>query len=332
VNQAAIDWAWAQPVANNPGARMALLCLARRVNELWECTASQEEVAVDAMVPARSMRRYLEALEEGGWVARQRRMSDTGSRLPDRYRLNPAGPLPANLDGRQVGEGEPYRPIWPLANLATGSDQQEDLAANMASGEEPPANMDGGSGQGEPETSRSEPLANMDARGALPANMATGETAKPQVGTSGQIGLAIGVSSSSSKEEEQNLSTTKGGAGGKSADADEHPRFAEWYAAYPIHKAPAAARKAFAKAITKVDDIAVLVDAALRYRTDPQVLRGYGKHPATWLNGECWLDEAAPAQDATGTDGSSQQGLPRPLPPRVGGYENARNFGRRKRA
>lgn len=319
VNQAAIDWAWAQSIANNPGARIALLCLARRVDEAWECTASQEEVAVDAMVATRSMRRYLDQLEEGGFIARRRRVSDTGHRLPDSYRLNPTEALPANLDGRQVGAGESYRPIWPVANLAAGADQEKSLPANLASGEPRAANLDARDGTLWPNWPVGETVGSQTRRSQPVANLPTG-----------QIGRAIGVSSSSSSEEEHKLSTTKRGAGGKSAADDaEHPRFAEWYAAYPIHKAPAAARKAFNKAVRKVDDISVLVEAAQRYHADPQVLRGYGKHPATWLNSECWLDEPTPARSATGTDGPAHQG-PAPLPPRVGGYENARNFGRKR--
>lgn len=38
----------------------------------------------------------------------------------------------------------------------------------------------------------------------------------------------------------------------------------------------------------------MLLEAAKRYCDDPQVHRGYGKHPATWLNKKCWLDEDTP--------------------------------------
>lgn len=101
-----------------------------------------------------------------------------------------------------------------------------------------------------------------------------------------------------------------GGAGGKRRTrTDEHPAFAEWYAAYPVHKARGAAARAYAKAAKKTTP-AVLLVAARSYRDDPQVARGYGKHPATWLNSECWLDEAAPLR-ATGTDGTAYGHGPR---------------------
>ena len=49
-------------------------------------------------------------------------------------------------------------------------------------------------------------------------------------------------------------------------------------------------------------DPLVLVAAAKRYHADPNVVRGYGKHPATWLNAKCWLDEETPqpAQNGQG--------------------------------
>lgn len=101
----------------------------------------------------------------------------------------------------------------------------------------------------------------------------------------------------------------KGGAGGKArrAPKDEHPRFAEWYAAYPLRKDRGAAAKAFNGAVKKVDDIEVLFTAVKRYvETDPNVARGYIKYPATWLNKQSWLDEPTPLA-ATGTDGRQQR-------------------------
>ena len=79
-------------------------------------------------------------------------------------------------------------------------------------------------------------------------------------------------------------------AGQKASD----PRFAEWYAAYPVHKSPGDAETAYAKAVRAGADPQVLLEAAKRYCDDPQVHRGYGKHPATWLNKKCWLDEDTP--------------------------------------
>ena len=79
-------------------------------------------------------------------------------------------------------------------------------------------------------------------------------------------------------------------AGQNAAD----PRFGEWYAAYPVHKARGDAEKAYAKAVREGADPQVLLEAAKRYCDDPQVHQGFGKHPATWLNKKCWLDEDRP--------------------------------------
>jgi len=76
--------------------------------------------------------------------------------------------------------------------------------------------------------------------------------------------------------------------------------FAEWYATYPIHKAPGDAERAYAKAVREGADPLVLLAAARRYCDDPQVLDGYGKHPATWLNKKCWLDEPTPTRGSNG--------------------------------
>jgi len=98
-------------------------------------------------------------------------------------------------------------------------------------------------------------------------------------------------------------------AGQKATD----PQFAEWYAAYPVHKAPGDAETAYAKAIREGADFHVLLEAAKRYRDEPQVLDGYGKHPATWLNKKCWLDEPTPRRSGNGHRDYSRGGAGDPL-------------------
>ncbi len=68
----------------------------------------------------------------------------------------------------------------------------------------------------------------------------------------------------------------------------------------------------------------ILIAAAKRYHFDRDYLRGYGKNPATWLNGENWLNEAQqpPQQPAAPTPAAP------PLPPR-NGYDRAKTFGKR---
>lgn len=72
------------------------------------------------------------------------------------------------------------------------------------------------------------------------------------------------------------------------------PAFERWYGIYPVHKARGDAEKAWVQVVAAGADPEVLIAAAERYRTDPMVVRGYGKYPGGWLRAKCWLDEATP--------------------------------------
>lgn len=80
--------------------------------------------------------------------------------------------------------------------------------------------------------------------------------------------------------------------------SDEHPRFAEFYKLYPRHVSRRTASRAFDAAIKRgatPDEIMVGL-ARYQFSPDPQ----FRPHPATWLNGERWLDEteeSVPALD-----------------------------------
>lgn len=160
LDREAVAWAWTRPILNNPGARIVLLCLAGLTDESWECTASQEEIAEAALLSARSVRRYMQQLEDDGHIQRHKRFDEQGHRLSDRCRLNPSETLPANLAGRQVR---------PVANLAGGdSEPPSNLAGRQVN---PPANLDGGQDDlwpdwpvvegDETDNPRSEPVANL---------------------------------------------------------------------------------------------------------------------------------------------------------------------------
>jgi uncharacterized protein YdaU (DUF1376 family) len=63
--------------------------------------------------------------------------------------------------------------------------------------------------------------------------------------------------------------------------------FSEFWEAYPLRKARGAAEKAWAKAVKRAPP-GEIIAAAERYRPpDPK----FTKHPATWLNQDCWTDE-----------------------------------------
>lgn len=72
---------------------------------------------------------------------------------------------------------------------------------------------------------------------------------------------------------------------------EDTPEFNEFWAIYPRRVAKGAARRAWVTALKKVD-VAELLEGARRYAADRHAKNPkYTKHPASWLNGECWEDE-----------------------------------------
>jgi len=65
--------------------------------------------------------------------------------------------------------------------------------------------------------------------------------------------------------------------------------FASWYEAYPRHVARKDAERAYLAARAKVP-AEVLLSAIERYRGGKPAYADW-KHPATWLNNECWADD-----------------------------------------
>lgn len=81
-------------------------------------------------------------------------------------------------------------------------------------------------------------------------------------------------------------------------DAD----FDRWWEGYPDKTGKGAARKAFAKALTKTS-LDQLIEGVERYKRTKPLDRPWC-NPATWLNQERWLDVPANAQPAA-TNGHS---------------------------
>lgn len=69
--------------------------------------------------------------------------------------------------------------------------------------------------------------------------------------------------------------------------------FERWWKAYPKRVGRGQAVRAFKRALTQAT-LEELVAGASRYAADPNRKPEYTKHPTTWLNGECWRDEAEP--------------------------------------
>lgn len=71
-------------------------------------------------------------------------------------------------------------------------------------------------------------------------------------------------------------------------------QFESFWKSYPRRVAKGAARKAFDKAIKKTTLESMLKAITEYVAKKPEKIDF--KHPATWLNGECWDDEWEPSQ------------------------------------
>ena len=70
--------------------------------------------------------------------------------------------------------------------------------------------------------------------------------------------------------------------------------FSRFWEAYPRKTAKGKAQPAFCRALKRIDDpdaLGLLLAGIERAKRGRQWAEGYVPHPATWLNGDCWLDE-----------------------------------------
>lgn len=81
--------------------------------------------------------------------------------------------------------------------------------------------------------------------------------------------------------------------------------FDVFWSIYPRKAAKGAALKAWGKA-TKRATADEIIRAAAQYRDDPNRDDQFTKHPTTWLNGDCWTDEALPAKSRRVTGGDAR--------------------------
>jgi uncharacterized protein YdaU (DUF1376 family) len=93
------------------------------------------------------------------------------------------------------------------------------------------------------------------------------------------------------------------------ADAD---LFQAFWETYPhrggAKKGRAAALKAWVRAINAREPPESIIAGAQRYAADRQVIRGYAKDPATWLNGKGWQDEIEKAVNSGASNERSAKG------------------------
>jgi hypothetical protein len=79
------------------------------------------------------------------------------------------------------------------------------------------------------------------------------------------------------------------------AEAEDDPRFTEFWAVYPLKRGKPRARKAWRAAMRRRHDPDLIIKAAREYRDDPKRKPDFTAHASTWLNDERYNDEHAPA-------------------------------------
>lgn len=87
----------------------------------------------------------------------------------------------------------------------------------------------------------------------------------------------------------------------------EVPGFAEFYAAFPLHKSRPAAAKSYSRALSRAS-VETILDGARRYaesRKDED--QNFTKHPSTWLNNDCWSDEIVSRETPFGARNARQR-------------------------
>jgi hypothetical protein len=128
----------------------------------------------------------------------------------------------------------------------------------------------------------------------------------------GRIGDVKRSDSTETESEEETESTKYLGRqrpAGIEVGSDADPDFAAFWDVYPRRVAKGQARKAWKTAVVKggVDPKAIILGAE-RYRDDrhrrSQAIN-YTKHPGTWLNGECWLEQQ-PGANPNGSSGGHE--------------------------
>lgn len=137
----------------------------------------------------------------------------------------------------------------------------------------------------------------------------TADQSSDQTGVSNRVGTAKRSESKETESETESEEETTKPLGrhapaGIEIGSDADPDFAAFWDSYPRRVAKGQARKAWKTAVVKRGvDPKVIILGAERYRDDRERLSRpieYTAHPATWLNGERWLEQ----QDDARHDGT----------------------------
>lgn len=95
-----MTWAFEQRISGNE--KIVLLCLADFADDNGTCFPGQQRIAWKASISLRTLTRVMASLEEKGFITRERRRTDHGTRTSDLYHLNVA--LSANVSPDKTGK------------------------------------------------------------------------------------------------------------------------------------------------------------------------------------------------------------------------------------
>jgi hypothetical protein len=105
----------------------------------------------------------------------------------------------------------------------------------------------------------------------------------------------------------------------RAGDPYDATGFAEFWTIYPRKVAKRQAATAYRSALSRGADPQLIIKGAACYRDDPGRSPAYTKHPATWLNGDCWADEPEQPQSRTDRNVAKIQALKSQLQPGTNG-------------
>ena len=264
-----MNWVWDHSQSRH-GSRLVLLALADCGGVAWPSIA---ELMRKTGLTERAVQTAIADLINLGELAVDRNGGPKGC---NRYRV---------IMPKGGAESAPPQNLHPAEDAAPQN--QQDAASSQANGQNP-AESAPPADSAPPQNSTPDPAE------SAPGTRREPEENSPTESSSGGPGEAAdsalfdaGSGKTTQRRARKPRSTT-------------HPRFPEWYAAYPLHKAPGDAEKAYLESVAKGADPDDLLAGAIRYSVDPQVKRGYIKYPAGWLRSKCWLDEPTPAANGSG--------------------------------
>jgi len=253
--------------AISPDAVRVYGVLVRHGSDPENCYPSHARIGGLIGRSKRSIATWISELETAGWVERVARLRPDGSPDSNGYRVlmiprQPEERVPQRGVHASQGGGVPVVQRGPstLDNAPKESQVKESHEERENDGRAAPAGrLDLGN-----DPVRPAPLPGPDVPPAAASPMAI----RQSLGTQRADGPVLG--------------------------SDRDLAFVAFWDVYPRKAGKGQARKAWAAARRRHVPPEVMVRGAMAYAADPNREDAYTKHPATWLNGECWGDDALP--------------------------------------